>query len=71
MVIFTIHLNKRCLEVRTDSPERAAQPFNRIAIEYLASIFRHKDQVDMQLKNTVSAVSNVVVIFHRPTIIEA
>lgn len=71
MVIFAVHLNKGCLEVRADSPEHAAQPFNRVAIEYLAPIFRHKDQMDVHLKNTVPTVSNVVVFFHRPTIIEA
>lgn len=71
MVIFAVHLNKRCLKVCADSPEHAAQPFNRIAIEYFAAIFRHKDQMYVHLKDTVSAVSNVVVFSHRPTIIEA
>jgi len=71
MVIFAVHLGKRCLKVRADSREHAAQPFNRIAIEYFASVFRHKDQMYVHLKNTVSAVSDAIVFCHRPSIIEA
>jgi len=71
MVIFAVHLGKRCLKVRANSPEQAAKPFNRIAIEYFAPVFRHKDQMYVHLKNTVSAVSNIVVFHHRPSIIEA
>ena len=62
MVIFAAHLGKRCLKVRTDSREHAAQPFNRIAIEYFAPIFCYKDQMYVHLKNAVPAVSNVVVM---------
>ena len=71
MVILAVHLNQRCLEVRADSPEHVAQPFNSIAIEYFAPVFRHKDQMYVHLKNAVPALSNVVVFFHRPTITEA
>ena len=71
MVIFAVHLGKRCLKVRADSPEHVAKPFNRITIEYFAPAFRHKDQMYVHLKNTVSAVSNIVIFYHRPSIIEA
>ena len=71
MVIFAVHLGKRCSKVCTDSAEHAPKPFNRIAIEYLAPVFRYKDQMDVHLKNTVSAVSHIVVFYHRPNIIEA
>lgn len=71
MVILAVHLDQRCFEVCADSPEHAAQPFNRIAIEYFAPVFRHKDQMDVHLKNAMPAMSNIVVFFHRPTIIEA
>ena len=71
MVISTLHLGKRCFKGCTDSPEHAAKPFNRIAIEYLAPVFRYKDQMDVHLKNAVYAVSNIVVFCHRPNIIEA
>jgi len=37
-----------------------------IAVEHPAAIFRHKDQMDVHLKNAVPSVSNIVVIAHRP-----
>jgi hypothetical protein len=32
------------------------------------AIFRHKDQMDVHLKNTVSSSSDIVIIAHRPRI---
>ncbi|TQO04913.1 UNVERIFIED_ORG: hypothetical protein FHU01_4524 [Citrobacter freundii] len=36
------------------------------AVEHFVALFRHKDQMDVHLKNAVSSASNIVVIAHRP-----
>ena len=69
MVVFTIHLDQMRFEASTDLAEDGTEPLNGIVIENPAAIFRHKDQVDVHLKYTVSSVSNVIVFFHRPTIL--
>ena len=66
MVVFAIHFHQARLEVGADLREHPAQTFDGIAIEHLSAIFCHKDQMDMHLKNAVSASANFVVINHRP-----
>jgi putative transposase len=50
--------------------EDVTKPLNGVTIENPAAIFRHKDQVDVHLENTVPSVSNVIVFCHRPSIIQ-
>ncbi|AKX58727.1 hypothetical protein AKN88_01370 [Thiopseudomonas alkaliphila] len=45
-----------------------AQPTEDVAIEHSAALFRHKDQVDVYLKNTVPSLSNIGVIAHGPRV---
>jgi len=66
MVALAIHLDQGSLKVRADLGEHPAQAIYSIAVEYLAAIFRYKDQMDVHLKNAVPSVSNFVVIAHRP-----
>ena len=49
--------------------EDGTKPLYSIAIENPAAIFRHKNQVDVHLKNAVPSVTNIVIVFHRPNII--
>lgn len=66
MVIFPVHLDQRCFKVLADLGEHCPQSCDGITIKNLAAIFRHKDQMDVHLKNTVPAMSNVIAISHRP-----
>jgi putative transposase len=71
MVILAVHLDQLRLEADADLGEDVPQPLDGIVIEYLAAIFRHKDQMDVHIKNAVSPVSNIVVVAHRPNYTEA
>jgi putative transposase len=55
------------LEVGADLGEECSQPVNRVAVEHLAAVFRHKDQVAVHGENTVPSASNIVVSAHRLT----
>ena len=66
MVALAVHLDQRRLKVRADLGEHPAQAIYRIAVEHFTPIFRHKDQMDVHLKNAVPPVPNFVVIAHRP-----
>ncbi len=68
MVVPAVHLDQLRLEVSADLGEDHAQPVDGVAIKHAAAIFRHKDQVNVHLKNAVSSVSNIVVIAHRPRV---
>ena len=69
MVIFSVHFDQVRFKTSAHLAEEGTKPLNGIAIENPAAIFRHKDQVDVRLENTVSSVSNIIVFFHRPSII--
>lgn len=56
------------LEVSASLGEDRTQPLDGIAIEHSGTIFRHKDPVDVHLKNAVPPVSDSVVITHRPRV---
>ena len=71
MVILAIKLYQICFKVSTDPGEDAAQVVNHFFGEHATAVFRHKDQVDVHSENAMSAMSNIVVIFHRPSIIQA
>ena len=66
IIVFAVHLDQLSLEIGADIGEDGAQPIDGVAIEHLAAILRHKDQMDMHLKNTVPSAPNIVVYAHRP-----
>ena len=66
MVVFAVHLDQMRLEACAYLAEDGTKPLNSIAIENLAAIFRHKDQMDVHLENAMSAMSDLIVFFHRP-----
>ena len=68
MVVLSVHLNQLRLEVGAGLVEDGAKPLDGIAIEHSAAVFRHKDQMDVHLKNAMSPMSNIVVIAHRPRV---
>lgn len=69
MVIFAVELHQLRLEVGAYGGKDAAQVIDHFFGEYATSIFSHKDQMNVHVKNTVSTVSNIVVFLHRPSII--
>ena len=71
MVMLSVELRQFGLKVETDVREYVAQIVNHLFGEYAASVFGDKDQMHVHLENTVPAMSNIVVVFHRPSIIEA
>ncbi|TQN75901.1 UNVERIFIED_ORG: hypothetical protein FHU00_4958 [Citrobacter freundii] len=66
MIVFAIHLDQLRLEVCADIGEYDAQPVDGVAVEHFVALFRHKDQMNVHLKNAVSSAFNIVVIAHRP-----
>ena len=58
------------LEAGADLAEDCTKTLNGIPVKNPAAIFRHKDQVDVHLKNAVPSVSNIIVFCHRPSIIQ-
>ena len=66
MIVLTVHLDQLRLEIGADLAEDHTETVDGIAIEYPAAIFRHKDQMDVYLENTVPPTPNIVVIAHRP-----
>jgi len=69
MVIFTIELHQLGLKIGAYGCKNTAQVIDHFFGEYATSIFCHKDQMNMYVKNTVPAVSNIVVFLHGPSII--
>ena len=66
MVVFTVHLDQLRLEVAADFGEGFLENFNRLAVQHLLPVLGHEDQMDVHIKNTMSAGSNIVVFLHRP-----
>jgi len=66
VVILTVHLDERSFEVGADPREDRAQPVDRIGVEDVPAIFRHEDEVRMDLKDAVAPGTNVVAFIHRP-----
>lgn len=58
---------ERCVEVTTHFAEKLSQAFDGVAVEDVAPIFGDEHQVNVHLKNTVSTVTNIVAISHRPS----
>ena len=59
MVYLAVHLDHFRFEVTANLDEDSTKAVDRISVEYLFPIFCHEDQMDIKLKNTVSAVPNL------------
>ena len=68
MVILPVELHQFRVEVLADGGEDAAQVGQHLAGEYTTSVLGHKDQMNMQVKNAMPAMSYLVYIGHRPSI---
>ena len=66
MIISAVHIDQGGLEVGTDLGKDRTKSLDGIAVEHLAAILCHKYQVYMNLENTMSSVSYILVICHRP-----
>lgn len=65
MIVLAVHLDQLRLEIGAGLGEDVAQPVDDIAVEHPAAVLRHKDQVDVHLKNAVPTVPDIIVIVHR------
>jgi hypothetical protein len=59
VVYLTIHLDQLSLEILAHLLEDEFEPIESIGVEYLFPVLGNEDQVDMKLKNAVSAVLNI------------
>lgn len=69
MVMLTIEFHQLRLKVGTDPSEDTSQVFNHFFGKHATTVFGNKDQVNMHLKNAMSALSYFVVFLHRPSIV--
>ena len=69
MDILPVKLHQFRVEVLADGGEDAAQIGQHLAGEYTTSVFGHKDQVNMQVKNAMPTMPYLVCIGHRPSAI--
>ena len=68
VILFTIELDKYRLEVTADLPKNFLHGLKMLLLEDVLPVFGHKDQVDVEVKNAMSARSNFTCISHRPSI---
>ena len=66
VIVLAIHLDQLRFKVHADAMEDLSQPFYGSFVKNFAPVFRHKYQMNVHLEKTMSAVSNVLVITHRP-----
>jgi hypothetical protein len=57
VVCLAIHLDKLGFEVGANLREDDLEAVDRVLVEYLFSVLGHEDQLDVNFKNIVSAVS--------------
>lgn len=69
VVTFAVHFDQLRLEVVANLGKQFTQSLDCLFVEYFAPILRHKDQMDMHVKNTVSPAPKIIVCFHRPNIL--
>lgn len=69
MIVLAVHLHQSRLEVAADLGEHGAQAVYGVAIEDVAAVFGHEDQMDVHQEDAVPAVSNGLQVAHRPTIV--
>lgn len=70
VVILAIHLFQFRIKTCADVSEKLSEPINGGLVEHSFAIFGHKDQVNMQGKDTMPSCSNVIDFFHRPNYIK-
>jgi len=59
MVILAVELQKLRVKVNADLPTRALHHRQRALGEHSASILRHKDQMNIKLKNNMSSSTDI------------
>ena len=60
---FAGHFDQLCLEVGTNLFEDDFEPLDRVSVKHFCSILCDEDQVHMQCKDPMPAVTNVVLRF--------
>ena len=66
MVILAVEFHQRRFKVGTHAGEDFLKIFQNGFCEYASTIFGYKDQMNVHLEDAVSALSNVVIMAHRP-----
>jgi putative transposase len=66
VIAFAVHLHQLCFEIDADLGENMSQLLDSLAVEGAATVFGHKDQMDVHSKNAMSTVPKVVDVHHRP-----
>jgi putative transposase len=66
VIAFALQLHQLRFKVRADLGENMSELLNRLAVEVATTVFGHKDQMNMHSGHTMSAVSKVVNVYHRP-----
>lgn len=69
VVILAIHLFQFRIKTCADVSEKLSEPINGGLVEHFFAIFGHKDQVNMQSKDTMPSCSNVIDFFIDQTIL--
>jgi putative transposase len=70
VIVFTIHFIQRSSKVSTNTCKYHPEPINCITIKNMLSVLCHKYQMNVNIENAMSTMSNFVVISHRPSIIQ-
>ena len=68
MVVLAVELDQFRVKVGADLGKDASQVIDHFLGEHLTTVFRHKDQMGMYLKNTMPLMPNIVFIAHRPNV---
>lgn len=71
VVVLAVHLDEFPLEVAANLGEGGSEALDGVAVEHLSAIFGHKDQMRVNVKNTMSTVPDVLTIAHRPSIFQS
>ena len=66
VIVLTIEFHQLRFKVGAHTGEDFLKVGQNSVGEYITPVLSHKDQMDVHLKNTVSAVPNIIVITHRP-----
>ena len=69
MIVLSIHFNELRIKILADLAEDIAETLNGISIKQFAPVFSYEDQMYMQIKYTMPAVSYVLPFVHRPSIV--
>ena len=68
VIAFTIGLDESCFEAGAHILKDGLQLRDGVFIEDAAPVFGHKDQVDVQIEDTVTSVPDVNCLVHRPLV---